>query len=179
MIKLTDILFKIQQDADYQSLKGYPESADQNLFESYVMLGELLNPDSAYKYEQKIKGLWEYNDIEENTYFVRITFQPSNQPYFELKTGYFNETGKPQYDPSVPKNSTGKDWDKRSDTVAKIYRDEVIPYFLNQSLSNILIIKPLEIKRYQFSVRLVDKFTPTDKIDIEYNKPQSINLVKK
>lgn len=172
MIKLTDIL----KETDYQSLTS---EVDQNLFETYTIMGELLNPDNAYLYKEKLKGLWEYTDIVGNLYFVRITFQPSTTPYFELKTGYFNETGKPQYDPSVPENSTAKDWDKRSDTVAKIYRDEVIPYFLNQSLSNTLIIKPLEIKRYQFSVRLVNKFTPTDKIDIEYNKPQSISLVKK
>ena len=177
MIKLTDIFKQIHQDPDYQSLKS--ESNDQNLFETYTMLGELLNPDNAYPYQQQTKDLWIYNDIEENTYFVRITFQPTNQPYFELKTGYFDKNNKPQYDPAVPENSTGKDWDKRSDTVAKIYRDEVIPYFLNQQLSDILTIKPLEIKRYQFSMRLVDKFTPTDKIDIKYNKPQSINLVKK
>jgi hypothetical protein len=177
MIKLINILNQIQQDSDYQLLKL--KSSDQNLFETYTILGELLNPDSAYSYQQKTKDLWVYNDIEENTYFVRITFQPTNQPYFELKTGYFNKNNKPQYDPAVPENSTVKDWDKRSDTVAKIYRDEVIPYFLNQSLSNILIIKPLEIKRYQFSVRLVNKFTPTDQINIEYNKPQSISLVKK
>jgi hypothetical protein len=179
MIKLIDIINQIQQNPDFLSLSNHPESSDQNLFETYTILGELLNPDNAYLYQQQTKDLWIYNDIEENTYFVRIIFQPTNQPHFELKTGYFDKNNKPQYDPAVPENSTGKDWDKRSDTVAKIYRDEIIPYFLNQSLSNILTIKPLEIKRYQFSVRLINKFTPTDKIDIKYNKPQSINLIKK
>lgn len=179
MIKLTDILNQIQQDLDYQILKGHPESNDQNLFETYTILGELLNPDNAYPYSQKTKDLWIYNDIKENTYFVRITFQPTSQPHFELKTGYFDKNNKPQYDPATPENTTGIDWDKRSDTVAKIYRDEIIPYFINQSLSNVLIIKPLEIKRYQFSVRLVNKFTPIDRINIEYNKPQSISLIKK
>ena len=175
MIKLTDIIKSIYKSQDYTQLTTL---SDQNLFETYTMLGELLNPDHAYPYKQVTKGLWEYNDIIGNTYFVRITYQPTNQPYFEFKTGYYDKNNKPQYDPSVPKNSTSKDWDKRSDTVAKIYRDEVIPYFLNQTTNDTLIIKPLEIKRYQFSVRLVDKFTPLDKVKIEYNKPQSIILVK-
>lgn len=169
MLKLTQLL----QDIEYQNLN----IIDKNLYETYTILGELLNPDSAYSYEQKIKGLWEYKDIEGNTYFVRMVYQPTNQPHFELKTGYY-DNNKPKYDPSVPPNSTAQDWDKRSDTVAKIYRDEVIPSFLKQDLCNILIIKPLEIKRYQFSVRLVNKFTPTDKINIEYNKPKSITLTK-
>ena len=173
MIKLSQILKEISLSSEYQNLN----MSDRNLYETYIMLGELLNPDNSYPYEEKIKGLWEYSDIAKNTYFVRLTYQPTTHPYFELKTGYYNEHGKPQYDPSVPDNSTGKDWDKRSDTVAKIYRDEIIPMFLKQNTSNILIIKPLEIKRYQFSVRLVDKFTPNN-IQIKYNKPQSIVLTK-
>lgn len=173
MIKLSQILQEILSSPEYQSLN----TNDKNLYETYTILGELLNPDNAYSYEEKIKGLWEYNDILGNTYFVRLTYQPTNHPYFELKTGYYNEQGKPQYDPSVPNNSTSKDWDKRSDTVAKIYRDDVIPMFLEQDISNTMIIKPLEIKRYQFSVRLVGKFTPND-IQIQYNAPQSIVLMK-
>ena len=173
MIKLSQILKEISLSSEYQNLTPI----DRNLYETYTMLGELLNPDNAYSYEEKIKGLWEYKDITDNMYFVRLIYQPTNHPYFELKTGYYNEHGKPQYDPSVPSNSTGKDWDKRSDTVAKIYRDEVIPMFLEQDISNTLIIKPLEIKRYQFSVRLIDKFTPNN-IQIKYNKPQSIVLTK-
>lgn len=172
MIKLTNILKHISLP-DYQKMN----IIDKNLYETYVMLGELLEPNNSYNYEEKIKGLWEYNDIVGNIYFVRLVYQPTNNPHFELKTGYYNEQDKPQYEPSVPDNSTGKDWDKRSDTIAKIYRDEVIPMFLGQNITNILIIKPLEIKRYQFSVRLVDKFTP-DVIKIQYNKPQSIILTK-
>lgn len=171
MIQLTSLL----QDLEYQN---FTNLADKNLYETYTILGELLNPDSAYPYKQNIKGLWEYQDIMENTYFVRIVYQPTNHPYFELKTGYYDEHHKPKYDPVVPPNSTSQDWDKRSDTVAKIYRDEVIPLFLEQDLCNTLEIKPLEIKRYQFSVRLVNKFTPTDKISIEYNKPKFIRLIK-
>jgi len=172
MIQFTSLL----QDLEYQN---FTNLTDKNLYETYTILGELLNPDYAYPYTQKIKGLWEYNDAVGNTYFVRLVYQPTDQPYFELKTGYYDENSKPKYDPSVPPNSTSQDWDKRSDTVAKIYRDEVIPLFLEQDLCNTLIIKPLEIKRYQFSVRLINKFTPTNIIDVEYNKPKSIILIKK
>lgn len=174
MIKLIQILKEISSSLEYQHL---PNDIDKNLYETYVILGELLNPNNSYPYEEKIKGLWEYNDVVGNTYFVRLIYQPTSPSHFELKTGYYNEYNKPQYNPSVPNNSTGKDWDKRSDTVAKIYRDEIIPMFLEQAICNTLIIKPLEIKRYQFSVRLVNKFTP-DNIQIKYNKPQSIVLTK-
>ena len=173
MIKLSQILKEISSSPEYLTLN----TNDKNLYETYILLGELLNPDNSYPYEEKIKGLWEYKDIMDNIYFVRLTYQPTTQPHFELKTGYYNEHGKPQYDPPVPDNSTSKDWNKRSDTVAKIYRDEIIPMFIEQNISNILIIKPLEIKRYQFSVRLIDKFTPNN-IQIKYNKPQSIVLTK-
>ena len=171
MIKLTEILLS----QDYNELSN---DIDKNLYETYVLLGELLNPDNSYPYEEKLKGLWEYNDIMNNTYFVRLFYNATKNPHFELKTGYYNKHDKPQYDPSIPDNSTGKDWDKRSDTVAKIYRDKIIPMFLEQDLCNTLIIKPLEIKRYQFSVRLINKFTPTDKINIKYDKPTSIVLSK-
>ena len=52
-----------------------------------------------------------------NTYFVRLFYNATKNPHFELKTGYYNEHGKPQYDPSIPDNSTGKvrmSWDASS-----------------------------------------------------------------
>lgn len=173
-IKLTDFIKSINEDAEYLQLNSFK---DKNLYESYTLLGELLNPDNSYEYTEEFKGLWHYNDVFNNTYFVRLALQPTSEPYFELKTGYYDEHDVAKYDPAVPENSTIQDWDKRSNTVAKIYRDEVLPIFLKQDACNSLVIKPLEIKRYQLSIRLVKKFTPTS-LNIQEFSPTKIIITK-
>lgn len=175
MIKIKDIIEEMVKDPDYQSLKLF---TDQNVFESYYIMGELLNPERAYKYEGQ-KGWFEYFDIMNNKYFVRMTYNPTLEPYYELKTGWYDENGNVTYNPPIPQNATAKDWDKRSDTLAKIFRDEIIPMFLKQDLCDVMKILPLEIKRYQLSIRMVNKFVPKDKIEIIENKPKEIILKKK
>lgn len=171
MIKLIEILNQIKTDNDYLQLNNF---IDQNLYETYTILGELLDPNNSYDYQEKSKGFWTYIDINNNLFFVRLIFQPTTDPYFELKTGWI-DNGKPRYD--LPNNSTSQDWDKRSNTVAKIYKDEIIPFFNNQTLNDTLIIKPLDIKRYQFSIRLINKFKIHNTEIIE-NKPKEI-IIKK
>ena len=154
---------------------------EQFLFENYILLGELLNPENSYEYSESIlRGMWEYFDVNNNLFFVRIVYQPTRIPHFELKFGWFenNDYKFPKYDPSVPENSSVFDWDKRSNTVAKIFRDEVIPFFKKQNLTNELKICPLEIKRYLFAIRLVKKYIDLDEFDITENKPKEIKLTK-
>ena len=171
MIKSKDIM----EDEDYKKLSSIE---NRNLFETYAMLGELLNPNNSFTYENVAKGWYEYLDSRGNKYFVRLTYNPTVVPFFELKTGWYDENGKLYYESTHP-NSSVKDWDKRSDTVAKIFRDDIIPFFLEQDLSNTLKIFPLDIKRYQFSIRLVNKFVSNDKIEIVEYKPDRIDLIKK
>ena len=74
-------------------------------------------------------------------------------------------------------NSNAIDWDKKSDTVAKIFRDEILPLFLSKKLDvSIMKIIPITMSRYQFAIRLVNKFVDTDKIEIIENKPKEITL---
>ena len=175
MIKLSKIINKLCLDEDYNKLESL---VDKNLFESYFVIGELLDPNSAFAYEGE-KGWYTYLDSNNNTYFVRMAYNPvSNDEFFELKTGWLDENNKPHYD-SIHPNSSVMDWDKRSDTVAKIFRDEIIPFFLNQNLCDILKILPLDIKRYQFSIRMANKFVPRDTIEIIEHKPALIILKKK
>lgn len=145
--------------------------------EDAILLGELLNPDKSYPYTGS-KGWYKYNDMNDNTFFVRLTYQPTKTPYFELKTGWYDENGKANYDPSVPENSSALDWDKRSDTVAKIYRDEILPFFDKQKLCDRIIFKPISVSRYQFSKRLINKFT-SDKYNIEEKYPKEIIITRK
>lgn len=150
---------------------------DELIMENEIWLGELLDPNNAYPYEGS-KGYFKYKDMSDVGFFVRLTYQPESDPYFELKTGWFNEKGEAKYDPStgptVNKNSTAKDWDKRSNTVAKIYRDELLPFFEKQNLTNKIIIKPISDSRTKFTERLIKKFTPTGKFDIKYGSPTII-----
>lgn len=180
MIKLGEILEEIRKEQDYKNLLN---EEDQIIFEQFVELGEILNPNNSYNYSLKrgFKEVWEFNDKVGNTYFARIVYQPLKDPFFELKTGYYNDKGETIYDPNVPSmapSSTAQDVHTRGDTVAKIFRDEIIPYFLNQNLSNKLVIKPIDIKRYQFAIRMVNKFTLKNQIKIVENKPNEIILIK-
>lgn len=168
-MKLYKILEKIQNDNHYIEL----DDCDKNIFESYVLMGELLNPNNSYKYEQKYKGYFVFEDNQGYNYFVRIVYQPTKEPYFEIKMGWVDLEGDSKY----LKQSEREIDERRSDTIAKIYRDEILPFFISQDKSNVLKIKPLDIKRYQFSIRLVKKFK-NDKIEILENQPNEIILTK-
>jgi hypothetical protein len=138
---------------------------DEFIMTNEILLGELLNPDNAYPYIQIGKGIWSYKDMSDVEFIVRLAYQPVEEPYFEFKTGWLDENNKIKYEPSIPsvsKNSTALDWDRRTDTVAKIYRDEIIPFFKQQTLTNTIAIKPISISRMKFAERLVKKFTPSE-----------------
>jgi len=155
------------------------------LEEEDKLMAEVVNPDGEhFQYqESNTKGLFTYKDSQDNLYFARIFYQPTSNPHFEFKVGWFkdNDLSKPQYDPPLPPSAIGIDNLKRRNTVAKIYRDEIIPYFKkNLSLSNTLTINPISDLRYTFSKRLVQNHTPKD-FDIQYdNKNQKfINISSK
>lgn len=152
---------------------------DELIMENEIMLGELLNPDNSYPYINEGKGIWSYKDMNDVKFIVRLTYQPTSTPYLEFKTGWTNPEGKIQYEPSIPPvspNSSAIDWDKRSDTVAKIYRDEVLPFFKQQNLTNFMVIKPISSSRMKFAERLVKKFTPNE-FKVEF-KDREIQITK-
>ncbi len=145
---------------------------DELILENEIILSELLDPEDSYEYEGS-KGLYYYKDANDVTFFVRLTFQPLSEPYFELKTGWLNKQGKPQYEPSTPPlspDSSVIDLDKRSNTLAKIYRDEILPFFKQQDLSDKMVIKPISASRSRFSRMLISKFTPKSKFNIDLEK---------
>ncbi len=141
---------------------------DRLILENEILIGELLNPDNALPYTGD-KGWFYYTDPQGVEFFVRAFYNPTRD-YIELKTGWLDEQGNPTYEPSVPygnEKTNTKDIHSRSDTVAKIYRDEILPFFDSQDLSDILVIDPISSSRSKFSERLVSKFTPQGKYDIE------------
>lgn len=142
---------------------------DELILENEIILSELLDPEDSYDYEGN-KGLYYYKDINNVPFFVRLTYQPISNPYFELKTGWLDKSKKPQYEPSTPPispDSSSIDLDKRSNTLAKIYRDEILPFFKNQKLSNKMVIKPISPSRSRFSRMLINKFTPREDFDVD------------
>lgn len=166
-MKLIDILKKIQADQDYPTNKPWHE---QNLYESYAIIAELLNPDKAYDYQKVGKSTWSYEDALENTFYVKLAYIPKltddQEDYLELKTFWLDESGRPQYS-DFPTKSTSQDLDRRSDTVAKIYKDEVIPFFLDQNITNQLRIIPVDKVRYRLSKMMAVKYTPAN-MTIDY-----------
>jgi hypothetical protein len=154
---------------------------DELILENEIILGELLDPGNHYEYWGS-KGWYNYKDVNNVTFFVRLTYQPLSTPYFELKTGWLDEEDNPQYEPSVPPvspNSSAIDLDKRSNTLAKIYRDEVLPFFKTQTLSEKMVIKPISPSRSRFSRMLISKFTSTVDFDVDLENLEIYKRSKK
>ena len=147
-----------------------------NVFESYFLMAELLNPEHAYKYKKENRNLFTFiakNDIE---YFCKIVYQPlEKNPFLEFKLGWLDESGKHHYEKSD--NIEYID-EFRSDTIAKIWRDEILPIYKNQDLTDKLVINPLnkDIKRYLFALKMIQKFKE-DWFNIIEDKPKLITLI--
>lgn len=179
-MKLDNLRTLIKEELK-EYFKTNPHSIeDESIIENEIILGELLNPDNSYPYVKEGNGMWSYKDMNDVKFIVRLIYQPTSFPYMEFKTGWVNLDGKIQYEPSIPPispNSSVIDWDKRSDTVAKIYRDEILPFFKQHPLTNIILIKPISPSRMKFAERLVKKFTPNE-FKIEF-KDKEIQIIKK
>ena len=161
-----DNLKEIVKEELQKHFKNHPYSLkDEMIITNEVLIGELLNPENSLSYEKVSKGFYTYEDPNGVKFFVRAAYTPEPQNYFEFKTGWFDQNGKATYEPSVPygnQNTSALDINTRSDTVAKIYRDEILPFFKQQTLTDIMVIKPISSSRMKFAERLVKKFTPED-----------------
>jgi hypothetical protein len=141
-----------------------------------ITIGELLNPDNALSYEKISKGFYSYKDPSGVKFFVRVTYVPEPQNYFEFKTGWFDEDGKATHEPPIPygnRETSTLDINSRSDTVAKIYRDEILPFFKQQTLTDTMVIKPISSSRMKFAERLVKKFT-SEEFTVEFKDKEII-----
>jgi hypothetical protein len=177
-----DHLDKLEQEANLNGtmiFRNWTDSLNESitketlLEEEDKLMAEVVNPDGDYFPYKELnpKGLFVYKDSKDNLYFARIFYQSTSTPYFEFKAGWFedNDISKPKYDPQLPPNVVGIDNLKRRNTIAKIYRDEIIPYFKEKSpLSHTLVIYPISDLRYTFSKRLAQNHTPKD-FYIEYD----------
>ncbi len=171
-MKLKEIMASILQNEDYKALT---EWVDKNQYGNYVLLGEFLNPNNSFDYWEEFKGYFIFKDDSGYEFYARVMYNVTKTPHFEMKMGWVDVQGVNQY---LRQHAREVD-ERRTNTVAKIFRDEVLPYFEEQTLSDILVFKPIDIKRYQFTIRMVKKFTNMEKFDIVENKPYEILIQKK
>ena len=177
-LKLKSIVELLKEEWELPEYKNSSES-EQWCIDDAIIVGEILNASGdTFPYTGQ-KGWYEYYDSKNNLFFARLTYQPTKNPFFEFKLGWYknNDQQTPVYDPSLPDNVTSLDVHKRSNTVAKIYRDEIIPFFLKQKMSDTIALQPISVSRYKFAIRMVKKFTP-DELKIEEHPFKTI-LVKK
>lgn len=173
---LEETILELKEKNQYSPSDWYEE----NLFETNILLGELLNPNNAYPYEEVSVGLWKYQDSDENTFFARIVLQPirDDYEYFEFKTWWIDKNGRRVYG-ELPLNTTAKDWDRKSDTIAKIFRDEVLPLFKKLGRSDMLKILPISKSRFAFTTRMVKKFVNKNDFEIIEDFPKEVIIKKK
>ena len=169
------ILKEMCNNDDYKKLTKWE---DINQFESYYLIGELLNPSHSYDYTKIGNSTFTFKDRNDIEYLLKLVYYSKNEEYvLEFKLGWLDDNGKIHY----KKNHNLENIDSfRSDTIAKVWRDEILPLFKKQKLTNILVFNPLnnDIKRYLFSLKMVQKFKKKW-FDIIENKPKQIRLIKK
>lgn len=156
---------KVKQQMDSAEKAPLQEDLIQWLEEEDQALSELTNPDGEqFKYSEdpKLRHLYKYKDSKGNTFFLRLFFNSTAEPHLEVKVGWLDNKGTPVYNPPLPPDSTGIDNLKRRNTVAAIYKKEVLPFFESQSQFDTLKIKPISKKRYSFSKRMVENLTPSE-----------------
>ena len=72
-MKRKDLKNIIREELDnYFNTNPYSE-LDEWLIMEEIIIGELLNPDYAYPYQGE-KGYYEYKDMNDVTFFVRMTY---------------------------------------------------------------------------------------------------------
>lgn len=177
-MKLTQILDRLIDEHKSKNQYNPTDFLDESNITSALLLGELLNPENAYEYVYH-DGLYKFKDEEGYIFAAIMISSPSKiEPFCEFKTFWFDpDTNKPVYH-LLPQNSSGIVGSRRSDTVAKIFRDEIIPKFKEQDFAEILVFNPVNHQRYLFSIRMIKKFIPKE-WEIEENYPKRIIIRKK
>lgn len=159
---MQNIINKINNISDSLPLK------EQLLSINDILLFEFLNINNYYNYSGN-KGLYFYQDENDITYFVRMVFYDDTIPYFEIKTGWLDKDNNPIYNPIAPKNISKEksNLNKKSNTIAKIYKDELLPFFDSQNIANKIVFNPISESRKRFCKILINKFTDPQKYKID------------
>jgi len=144
-------------------LNEYYNKANRGLY-------EFLNPELSYKYElyNAVDGqkMWKIEQQDGDPLMV-VTLKKSNStPKYWILDFYFPKTEK-----GYSKNKETLKGNHYLDTVSKIVKDEILPYF-NQSDLDILYFKTYTdddagIMRKNLFKRMIDKFMDKDVFNVE------------
>lgn len=149
MIKLMDLLSQIIQESKQKQLN----EVEVVLFEETELFCELGDPNNSYKYKEVAHDIWEFEDRFGNILGVQINANKYVDSFFKVK----NLSGKElrvfdvtkiegNIDPNTYHNGTDE---RRSDTICKILRDEIIPKYLINKKPQLIKLHPLNDYRHK------------------------------
>jgi hypothetical protein len=153
---------------DVKTLQKYGLSEYYN--KSNMGLYEFLNPEFSYEYEEGNMSdgqkIWKIQKQDNDPQMVVTLKKQGLDTKYWVLDFYFPETEK-----GYAKTKEGLKGKYYLDTVSKIVRDEVIPYF-EQSDLDIMFFKAYTndgagIMRKNLFQRMIDKFIPKDKFNIK------------
>ncbi len=148
-MNLIKILSRIIQEGRQKQLSDldYIDFSESELFL------ELANPDMALPYEEEEPNIWTFTDLYGNNLGVLVSAQNYVKSFFAIK----DKTGKKQRIFDIESNfnaldssdfTIGED-ERRSDTIAKIVLEEIIPRHLSKKPS---MIKFQMINKYRYKI---------------------------
>jgi len=158
LVKLTKLLSQIIKEGYSKNLthSQYIDFTESKLF------SELANPDNALPYKEEESNIWIFNDLYNNKIGVSIEGDKNNgyvKSFFIVKDKKGNERF--SYDLDRDKDildlnsfTIGKD-ERRSDTIAKIVLNEIIPKHLS-SIPSKLTFQMINEYRYNIFEKIAD-----------------------
>jgi len=157
MIKLSKILSEVMIKTSQQNLNEY----ESILFADVLLFQELANPNHSYDYQEIEPNLWEFQDRYLNTiqveYFSEVKYV-NTQFVVEDKDGiqFISFDVDKDKDRIAPFTFHHNKDERRSDTIAKIILDEIVPKYLINKPSQILKIAPIDIYKYNIFYKIAE-----------------------
>jgi len=137
---------------------GLSEAAIRDNYDAEIFQ-ELANPDTSYNYEESTPNHYSFTDKFDNK--LEVKYDPTTkdiESYYLLKDKTGNWIEVYDYDRAkilLDPNSQiyGNSDDRRSDTICKIIRDEIIPKNLLDNKPKLIRLHPLNQYRYKIFLK--------------------------
>ena len=174
-MKLTKLLSNVIQE----SLKKQLSDFDYIDFAESELFLELANPDMAFPYDEEEPDVWTFYDLYKNKLGVLVSDRKFVKSFFIIK----DKKGKEQRIFDIETNFNALDPDdftlgedeRRSDTIAKIIIDEIVPRHLAEKPS-MLQFQMLNKYRYRIYEKIADLIPDTDK-ELKVKKNPDKNFI--
>ena len=158
IFKARKLVYDLCENKVFPKLNIEEYAYDVIWFQDSELFYELADPDWAYEYKRDSKYEWSFKDIYGNRLGISIdTNRNYINTYFIIKDKngvdqiiYDYNKNKHLLDPTDFQGGTDE---HRSDTWAKILRDEIIPEFLLNKNENIIKIHPIDEYRHKIFLK--------------------------